>query len=132
MRLRRGCLIFVSQALLAVTNDPSKKMIIDSDFFADVDDAGALLLASTHPQVSLLGVNVDYPSSYSALAVSGILGYYGQGQVPVGLVRPYTNITYLDRSDYAHGEFASKVAYNWRQYSAVPWDSADLFQEPKM
>ncbi|PHH59989.1 hypothetical protein CDD81_2223 [Ophiocordyceps australis] len=131
MRLRHVCVLLVSQTLFTVANCPSKKkIIVDSDFFVDVDDAGALLLASTHPQVSLLGVNVNYPSSYSALAVSSLLGYYGQGRVPVGLVRPYTNITYLDRYTYEHGEFASKVAYHWQQYAAVPWENVDSLHEP--
>jgi hypothetical protein len=84
-------------------------------------DAGALLLAFTHPDANLLGVNVNYPSTYSALAVSALLGYYNHSDVPLGLIRPYTNITWLDDFAYENGEYASKVAYHWREFSPLPW-----------
>ncbi|KAL2787680.1 inosine-uridine preferring nucleoside hydrolase-domain-containing protein [Aspergillus keveii] len=107
-----------------------KNIIIDTDFYSDVDDAGALLLAFTHPDANLLGVNVNYPSTYSALAVSALLGYYNHSDVPLGLIRPYTNITWLDDFAYENGEYASKVAYHWRDFSPLPWGDVRGTWEP--
>jgi len=75
-------------------------------------------------------VNVNYPSSYSALAVSAILGHYGLSHVPVGLRRPFTNATFFDSWGYQLGEFTSKVAYNWRYDSCLPWGGAEEAWEP--
>jgi hypothetical protein len=78
----------------------------------------------------LLGVNINYPSSYSALAASSLLGYYGHSQVPIGLKRPFTNITFFDSYTYEHGEYASKVAYNWRQHASLPWKDVSRTWDP--
>ncbi|KAF2477725.1 nucleoside hydrolase [Lindgomyces ingoldianus] len=90
-----------------------KFLIVDTDIFSDVDDAAALLLASTLPSISLLAVNVNYGSSYSALAVSAILNHYGHPNTPISLRRPYTNDSFFDTWAYELGEYASKVAYHW-------------------
>ncbi|PLB36802.1 inosine-uridine preferring nucleoside hydrolase-domain-containing protein [Aspergillus candidus] len=112
-----------------------KKLIVDTDLFSDVDDTGALLLACSHANVSLLGVNLNYPSTYTALAASSLLGYYGHTAVPIGIKRPLTNDTFLDIYAYQHGEYASKVAYHWQTYSSLPWmdvtgtwDSVELYR----
>jgi hypothetical protein len=93
-------------------------------------DAGALLLASTSPAVELLGVNVNCPSSFSALAASAILGHYGGSHVPVSLRRPYANATFFDGWFWQFGEFASKIAYHWQNDSYLQWDRPDLTWEP--
>ncbi|EUC34479.1 hypothetical protein COCCADRAFT_25361 [Bipolaris zeicola 26-R-13] len=97
-----------------------KALIIDTDIFSDVDDAAALLLAATDPSVSLLAVNVNYPSSYSALATSALLAHYGHPSIPIGLRRPITNDTFFDDWAYELGEYTSKVAYHWSGGS-LPW-----------
>ncbi|KAJ9143127.1 Inosine/uridine-preferring nucleoside hydrolase [Pleurostoma richardsiae] len=106
-----------------------KNLIIDTDLFSDCDDAGALLLAATAPDVVLLAVNVNYPSSFSALAVSAILAHYGHSHVPIGIVRPLTNETFLDTYYYELGEFASKVAYHWSG-GTLPWGAAEQAWDP--
>ncbi|KAH8899056.1 inosine/uridine-preferring nucleoside hydrolase [Thozetella sp. PMI_491] len=106
-----------------------KNLIIDTDLFSDVDDAGALLLAATSPQVNLLAVNVNYPSTYSALAASAILAHYGHSDVPIGLRRPATNETFLDQFTYELGEYASKVAYHWSG-GTLPWGHAEDAWDP--
>ncbi|KAL2813766.1 inosine-uridine preferring nucleoside hydrolase-domain-containing protein [Aspergillus cavernicola] len=98
-----------------------KNIIIDTDLHSDVDDAGALLLACSHPGVKLLGVNINYPSIYSGLAASSLLGYYNHAHVPLGLKRPFTNATFFDDYEYVNGEYTSKVAYNWRHNASFPW-----------
>jgi len=82
------------------------------------------LLASTLPNVNLLAVNVNYPSSYSALAVSAILAHYGHPNVPIGLRRPISNDSFFDTLFYELGEYASKVAFHWSGGS-LPWGEAD-------
>ncbi|KAE8155331.1 inosine-uridine preferring nucleoside hydrolase-domain-containing protein [Aspergillus avenaceus] len=107
-----------------------KKIIIDTDLFSDVDDAGALLLACTHSQADLLGVNINYPSTYSVLAASSILGYYKHSHIPIGVPQPVTNRTFFDSRAYILGEYASKVAYNWRQHSDMPWMDTSSAWDP--
>jgi hypothetical protein len=92
-------------------------------------DAGALLLAATLPNVNLLAVNVNYPSSYSALAASAILAHYGRSEVPIGIKRPLTNDTFFDSLSYDLGEYASKTAYHWSG-GTLPWGSADQAWDP--
>jgi hypothetical protein len=77
-------------------------------------DIGVLLIAATSPQVNLLAVNVDSGSSYSALATSAVLAHYNHSHVPIGLNRPFTDSTFLDTFTYDLGEYASKVAYNFK------------------
>ncbi|RQM05145.1 hypothetical protein DH86_00003153, partial [Scytalidium sp. 3C] len=90
-----------------------KNLIIDTDIFSDVDDAGALLIASTSKDVNLLAVNVNHPSRYSVLAVDAILAHYGLKDVGVGIRRPITDEHFFDSWYHKLGEYASKVAYNW-------------------
>jgi hypothetical protein len=93
------------------------------------------LLASTLKNVNLLAVNVNHPSSYSALAVSAILAHYGHPNVPVGLRRPITNDSFFDTWSYELGEYASKVAFHWSNGTllwgdaARAWKPVDLYRK---
>ncbi|KAJ7248512.1 inosine/uridine-preferring nucleoside hydrolase [Mycena rebaudengoi] len=93
---------------------PKKNICIDTDVFNDAGDAGVLLIAATSPQVNLLAVNVDSGSDYSALATSAVLAYYDHSHVPIGVNRPFTPKTFFDNITYDLGEYASKVAYNFK------------------
>lgn len=114
---------------LASVATAKKNLIIDTDLFSDVDDAGALLLAATSSKVNLLAVNVNYPSSYSALAASAILAHYGHEDLPIGIVRPLTNESFFDDFYFELGEYASKVAYHWSGGS-MSWDDAGSAWDP--
>lgn len=92
-------------------------------------DAGALLLAATSPDVNLLAVNINYPSSYSALAASAILAHYGKGNVPIGIRRPLNNNTFFDGLHFELGEYTSKVAYHFSSGS-LPWGRAEDAWDP--
>ncbi|KFZ00088.1 hypothetical protein V500_01176 [Pseudogymnoascus sp. VKM F-4518 (FW-2643)] len=117
-------------ASFAVTVAAQKKnLIIDTDLFSDVDDAGALLLAATSPNVNLLAVNINHPSTYSALAASAILAHYGHSEILIGIRRPLTNITFFDSWYYALGEYTSKVAFQWSGGS-LPWGHAEEAWDP--
>lgn len=93
-------------------------------------DTAALLLANTQ-DVDLLAVNVDYPSSYSGLAVSALLAHYNHSHVPIGLRRPITHDHFFDNTTFQHGEYASKVAFNWKSpRTSLPWGEADRAWDP--
>jgi hypothetical protein len=79
--------------------------------------------------VNLLAVNVNYPSTFSALAVSAILAHYGQAEVPIGITRPLTNTTFFDTWSYTAGEYASKIAFHWSGGS-LPWGHAEDAWDP--
>ncbi|KAF4458532.1 inosine uridine-preferring nucleoside hydrolase [Fusarium albosuccineum] len=108
---------------------PRKNLIVDTDLFSDVDDAGVLLLAATSPKVNLLAVNVNYPSTYSALAASAILAHYGRADVPIGIPRPLANTTFFDSWYYKLGEYTSKIAFQWSGGS-LPWGNAEDAWDP--
>lgn len=95
-------------------------------------DTAALLLATTHESsnTDILAVNVNYPSSYSALAVSSLLGHYNHSHVPVGLRRPISHDHFFDNTTFKHGEYASKVAFGWKNKSPLLWDAADKAWDP--
>ena len=92
-------------------------------------DVGALLLAATLPDVNLLAVNVNYPSTYSALAASAILAHYGHPDIPIGIRRPLTNSTFVDTWSYELGEYASKIAFHWSG-GTLPWGRAEEAWDP--
>ncbi|KAK0670687.1 inosine-uridine preferring nucleoside hydrolase-domain-containing protein [Cercophora samala] len=106
----------------------AKRLIIDTDLFSDVDDAGALLLAATSSSVDLLAVNINFPSTYSALAASAILAHYGHNS-PIGIRRPLTDATFFDSWFFELGEYTSKVAYHWSGGS-LPWGHAEDAWDP--
>ncbi|KAL1845753.1 hypothetical protein Daus18300_014455 [Diaporthe australafricana] len=131
-------------------------LIIDTDLYSDVEyvppkqgaslplppdsffviaadrgdsDAGALLVAATLPESDLRAVNVNYASTFSALAASAILAYYGHEKTPIGIPRPLNNNTFFDTWDYNLGEYAAKVAFHWSGGS-LPWGHADDAWDP--
>jgi hypothetical protein len=81
--------------------------------------------------VNLLAVNVNYPSTYSALAASAILAHYGHPRVPIGIRRPLRNDTFFDGWGFELGEFASKIAYHWSG-GTLPWGRAEEAWDPVM
>jgi len=94
-----------------------------------LSDAGALLLTLTLPHTNLLAINVNHPSSYSALAVSAILSHYNQPSIPIGIRRPLTNESFFDSWSYELGEFTSKVAYHWSN-ETIPWGKLEEMWDP--
>ena len=81
------------------------------------------------PEANLLAVNVNSPSSYSALAASAILAHYGKAHVPIGAIRPLTNATFFDGWYFELGEYASKIAYHFPGGS-LPWGRAEDAWDP--
>ncbi|KAI0449521.1 inosine/uridine-preferring nucleoside hydrolase [Xylaria acuta] len=126
MKLHIG-IRYLTSAVVALA--AQKNLIIDTDLFSDVDDAGALLLAATSPNVNLLAVNINYPSAFSALTASAILAHYGLPEVPIGIRRPLTNDTFFDSWSYELGEYTSKVAFHFSG-GCLPWGHAEEAWDP--
>ncbi len=74
-------------------------------------------------------MNVNYHSSYSALAASAILAHYGKAHVPIGAIRPLTNATFFDGWYFELGEYASKIAYHFPGGN-LPWGRAEDAWDP--
>ncbi|KAH8727790.1 Inosine/uridine-preferring nucleoside hydrolase domain-containing protein [Phaeosphaeriaceae sp. PMI808] len=110
----------------SVVSTAHKNLIIDTDLHSDVDDAGALLLGATLSDVNLLGVIVNHPCEYSALAASAILAHYGHPDTPIGIPRPLNNKTFFDSWYFELGEYTSKVAHHWSGEDA--WDPVALYR----
>ncbi|KAK2035121.1 inosine/uridine-preferring nucleoside hydrolase [Colletotrichum zoysiae] len=124
------CLVLIACLISHVL--ARKNLIIDTDLFSDCDDAGALLLAATSPDVNLLGVNINSQSSFSVLAASAILNHYDHGQVPVGARRPLNDIPFFDNWTKRLGEFASKLATHWPKNMSdaeEAWDPVELYRK---
>ncbi|KAI0137509.1 inosine/uridine-preferring nucleoside hydrolase [Xylariales sp. AK1849] len=125
-----GLAVLISSVYVVAGYDSTRRsLIIDSDLFSDVDDAGALLLAATSPKANLLAVNINYPSSYSALCGSAILAHYGLSHVPIGISRPITNESFFDSWAFELGEYASKVAYHYAGGN-LAWGEAEDAWDP--
>ncbi|KAF1981703.1 inosine/uridine-preferring nucleoside hydrolase [Aulographum hederae CBS 113979] len=108
-------------------NYAQKNLIIDTDLFSDVDDAGAILLTSTLPQSNILALLTSAPSRYTPLAASALLAHYNPTtyrSIPIGFRQPLTNATFFDSWSYSLGEYASKVAFHWRGGS-IAWDDVE-------
>ncbi|KAI0534668.1 inosine/uridine-preferring nucleoside hydrolase [Xylaria digitata] len=122
-----GAILFLISTAVALA--VRKNIIIDTDLFSDVDDAGALLIAATSPHANLLAVNINYPSTFSAVAASAILAHYNRSEVPIGIRRPLTNATFFDSWFYELGEYASKIAFHWSGGSLL-WGHAEEAWDP--
>lgn len=93
------CSLFHPNGAKEVHYNRAKPIIIDTDIFSDVDDVGALAVANVlHNRglADLRGVIIDTNSKYGALAASSINTYFGNGDIPIGALRPLTNETYFD------------------------------------
>lgn len=127
------CSILLSHSPAEGTTLSAKRIILDTDLYSDVDDAGALLLLLTEPpHVETLAVCLSHPSRYSALAAAGMIDYYASSSarkpIPLGLPLQrhslrseccgrLTNESFFDQYYFRFGEYASKVAYGWARRS---------------
>jgi hypothetical protein len=71
-RLTLLVLLFVATSCLSTEHSP-KPIIIDTDIFSDVDDIGAIAVANTLHNCSIVdlrAVIINTPSEYGALAAS--------------------------------------------------------------
>lgn len=104
------------------------RLIVDTDIFSDVDDAGALAMAhalADAGQVRLLAVMVDTPSRWGAPAVDAINTYYGRGHVPVGTLKPVDDSTF--EKDYAQ-VLAKRFPNSLRDGARAP-DAVRLYRK---
>ncbi len=77
-------LIALVLAHLALAAGPKERIILDTDIGDDIDDAYALALLATDPQVDLLGVTTTYgPTDRRAQLAAKLLNVCGKPRVPV-------------------------------------------------
>lgn len=65
-----------------------KKLILDTDWFTDCDDAGALKLLLEERKagkIDLLGININVYSPYSVRSVDAVLRANGVTEMPIGI-----------------------------------------------
>ena len=80
-----------------------ERLIVETDFFDDVDDLGALALANVFADegfIDLAAVSLNTPSIWGPRAVHVVNSYYGRDMVAIGEMRPSTRD--LAARDYAH------------------------------
>lgn len=98
-------------------------LIIDTDIYSDVDDAGALAIANAsqdNGKVDLLGVMVDTPSKWGAPAVDAIDTYYGHGNIPVGTLKPNDDSTFSKNyTQYLAQHYPNSIQSGTRAPDAV-------------
>jgi inosine-uridine nucleoside N-ribohydrolase len=103
------------------------RLIIDTDLFSDVDDAGALAVAhrladTGAAEVAAIGINT--PSKWGHEAAQIISSYYGRPHTPVGALLP------LDESVFER-DYARHLCESFSKYSSgeAPRPAVDVFRE---
>ena len=99
-----GC-ILNAHALTNSTSPQAQPIIIDTDIYSDVDDVGSLTVANVLHNCGLAelrGVVINTNSKYGALAASVINTHFGNGDVPIGAIRPLTNETFFDDTQFSY------------------------------
>lgn len=63
------------------------RLVVETDFFSDVDDVGALAVAhalADRGEVELAAVSINTPSRYGVTAVASVNAFCGRPEVPIG------------------------------------------------
>ncbi len=122
------------EAAHATGSAASVHLIIDTDMFSDVDDAGALAIANDAVgtgRVQLLGVMIDTPSKWGAPAADAINTYYGHGDVPIGTLKPVDHSVFdKPYAKYLAQHYPSSVRTGAAVPSAVTLYRQLLAQQP--
>lgn len=72
------------------TNEGPVKLIFDTDIESDVDDTGAVALLhalANKKEVKILAMGVSAKHKWSALCLDALNTYYGQPDIPIGVVK---------------------------------------------
>jgi hypothetical protein len=81
-------MLLLASILLTAVPSESPRVILDTDFRSDVDDAGALALLNALADLGeceLLGVVASQTGPQIVGAINAVNTWYGRGEVPVGL-----------------------------------------------
>ncbi len=75
----------------AEQDDPPVKLIYDTDFGGDVDDAGVAAMLNAmqdNGEVDVLAMMASNPTRHATPGLDAINTYYGHGNIPIGSVQP--------------------------------------------
>jgi len=96
------------------------KVIFDTDMYGDIDDALALAMLhalESRGEIELLAVTISTETEWAARFVDLINGFYGRGEVPVGVVSG--GITPQILGDSRYGKYLpSPNGINYTEYIA--------------
>lgn len=89
------------------------RLVIETDLYSDVDDAGALAVAHHYADrhgAEILSIGINTPSRYGYLAARVINAWYGRS-VPVGVLRPLDDSVFeLDYAKHLADRFGQGLA----------------------
>ena len=102
------------------------RLILDTDFFSDVDDAGALALLNAlqgRGEARILAVMVNTPGRWGAPAVDAVNTYYHHGGIPVGTLKPN------DDSDHSYAKYLAQHFPNSLKDGVRAPDAVALYRQ---
>ena len=109
-----GLLIFFFASLyIAQSAQPSvpQKIIIDTDIGDDVDDAFAVALALSSPELQILGISTTFGDTETrAKLLDRFLGEVGRQDIPVAMGIPTHTSNLLTQRRYAEGGHFAKAS----------------------
>jgi inosine-uridine nucleoside N-ribohydrolase len=109
-----GLLIFFFASLyIAQSAQPSvpQKIIIDTDIGDDVDDAFAVALALSSPELQILGISTTFGDTETrAKLLDRFLGEVGRQDIPVAVGIPTHTSNLLTQRRYAEGGHFAKAS----------------------
>ena len=109
-----GLLTFlVASFCIAQSVQPSvpQKIIIDTDIGDDVDDAFAVALALSSPELQILGISTTFGDTETwAKLLDRFLGEAGRQDIPVAVGTPTHNSNLLTQRHYAEGGHFAKAS----------------------
>ena len=110
-----GLLIFFFASLyIAQSAQPSvpQKIIIDTDIGDDVDDAFAVALALSSPELQILGISTTFGDTETrAKLLDRFLGEVGRQDIPVAMGIPTHTSNLLTQRRYAEGGHFAKASH---------------------
>jgi inosine-uridine nucleoside N-ribohydrolase len=132
-RLRFAFVLLLGLAVVAVVDaqtsptKPPEKIIIDTDIGDDVDDAFAVALALTSPEVQIVGITTVFgDTEVRVRLLDRLLGEAGRADIPVLKGTPTDAKTSLSQRKYADGghfarsTHADAVSFILDQIRAAP------------
>jgi len=116
-----------TQAAASTIAAPPQKIIIDTDIGDDIDDAYALALAISSPQLQVLGITTDWgDTTLRARLVSRFLNATGHPDIPVAVglqTQPTASFTqeyYAEGYPAAPGKWPDAVSFLQSQIQKYP------------
>jgi inosine-uridine nucleoside N-ribohydrolase len=113
---------------LAEAQAPREKIIIDTDIGDDIDDAFAVALALSSPQLEILGFSASFGDTPTrARMLDRMLGELGHSDIPVAMGTPvdvnrnaFTQRRYAESGPFARGNHPNSVDFVLDQARKYP------------